>query len=433
MGTVKIGLIGFGTVGTGVVRLLKENRDLIAQRSGGSVDLVRIAVKNLRKRRAVQVASSLLTPDAMSLIHDPEIQIIVELIGGIRPAKDFILEAFKNGKDVVTANKALLAECGADLFEAAKKYGRNLFFEGSVGGGIPVIKAFREGLAANHIKAIYGIVNGTSNYILSKMSLEGVDFFQALKEAQHLGYAEADPTLDLEGIDSAHKLTILASLAYGSWIDFKSVYVEGISKVSQIDIAFAKQFGYTIKLLAIAKENGGGIEARVHPTLIPSGFLLSSVHGVYNAVYYDGDYVGKGLLYGRGAGEKPTASAVVSDVVDAMNHLGRRSNRSIISINKKIKKIKPIDDLECRCYLRFSALDQSGVLAQIAGILGEHKISISSVIQQERHKSGPVPVVIMTHHAKESDFNKSIEKIDRLKAIKHPTLRIRVEEDEEKI
>jgi homoserine dehydrogenase len=429
--TIKIGLIGFGTVGTGVFRLLKENRELIAERCGGYIDVVRIAAKNLRKKRALSSGRVILTRDVTGLLRDSQIQIIVELIGGIHPAKDFILEAFKNGKDVVTANKALLAECGAELFEAARKYGRNLFFEGSVGGGIPVIKSFREGLAGNHIKAIYGIVNGTSNYILSKMSLEAVDFHQALKEAQDLGYAEADPTLDLEGIDSAHKLTILASLAYGSWINFKKVYVEGITQISQIDIGFARQFGYTVKLLAIAKEKGDSVEARVHPTLIPSDFLLSSVHGVYNAVYYDGDYVGKGLLYGRGAGEKPTASAVVSDLVDAMRHLGLKNKRSPI-VAKKMKKIQPIDDLECRCYLRFSALDQPGVLAKIAGILSEHKISISSVIQPERHKSGPVPVVIMTHRAKESDFRASIQKIDRLTAIKHPTLRIRVEEDEEK-
>ena len=432
METIKIGLIGFGTVGTGVLRLLKDNRELIAERCGGYMDLVRVAAKNLRKKRVISVGRGVLTRDVMGLLHDPQIQIIVELIGGIHPAKDFILEAFKNGKDVVTANKALLAECGAELFESAKKYGRNLFFEGSVGGGMPVIKSFREGLAGNHIKAIYGIVNGTSNYILSKMSLEAVDFCQALQEAQDLGYAEADPTLDLEGIDSAHKLTILASLAYGSWINFKNVYVEGITKISQIDIGFARQFGYTVKLLAIAKEKENSIEARVHPTLIPSDFLLSSVHGVYNAVYYDGDYVGKGLLYGRGAGEKPTASAVVSDLIDAMRHLGSKNNGSSWMLTRKVKKIQPIDDLECRCYLRFSALDQPGVLAKIAGILSEHKISISSVIQPERHKSGPVPVVIMTHHAKESDFKASIQKIDRLTAIKHPTLRIRVEEGEEK-
>lgn len=434
MDSVKIGLIGFGTIGTGVVRILSENADLIAQRCGRKIDLVKIADHDIARKRSVDVPLELLTTDPQVVLENPEIQVVVELVGGIHPAKEFVLKAFKAGKHVVTANKALLAECGHELFEAAREAHCNLCFEGSVGGGIPVIKGLREGLVGNNLKAIYGIVNGTANYILSKMSLEGVDFEDALKEAKSLGYAEANPKFDLEGIDSAHKLVILASLSYGYWIDLKKVYVEGIAQITAQDIAYAKQFGYTVKLLAIAKDKGKKIEARVHPTLIPNQFLLASVNGVFNAIYYHGDYVGKGLFYGRGAGERPTASAVVSDLVDVARHLnGPGSQMCLVqgSLQKKAKDLESIDELECRSYLRFSALDKPGVLAKIAGILGEYRISISSVIQSERHESGPVPVVIMTHRAKEKDFREAIEKIDQLDVIKGKTLRIRVEESGE--
>jgi homoserine dehydrogenase len=357
---------------------------------------------------------------------------VIELIGGIHPAKDFILKALENGKHVVTANKALLAECGKELFEAASRHQRNLYFEGSVGGGIPLIKGLREGLIGNQLKAIYGIVNGTSNYILSKMSLEGVDFNEALKGAKELGYAEADPTLDIEGIDSAHKLVILASLAYGGWVDFKKIYIEGITQIGAQDIAHARHFGYAVKLLAIAKDKGRWIEARVHPTLIPQNNLLSSVNGVFNAVYYHGDFVGRGLFYGRGAGERPTASAVVGDLVDIAHRLDSRESVQKFDGNRTPKKeVQDIGELECRCYLRFSALDKPGVLAKIAGVLGEHRISIAAVLQNERHESGPVPVVIMTHQAKERDFREAIEKIDKLDVIRRKTLRIRIEEGDE--
>lgn len=434
MDSVKVGLIGFGTIGTGVVRLLKDNKDLLAKRSGSKIELVRIADKETKRVRPVEYEASILTSDAQAILKDPSIQIVIELVGGLHPAKEFILEALKNGKHVVTANKALLAECGEELFKAAREAKRNLYFEGSVGGGIPVIKGVREGLVGNNIKALYGIVNGTANYILSKMSLEGVDFDAALKDAKRLGYAEADPTFDLEGIDSAHKLVILASLAYGFWVDYKKVYVEGITQITAQDISYAKEFGYAIKLLAIAKDKGKSIEVRVHPTLIDHDYLLASVNGVYNAIYYHGDFVGRGLFYGRGAGERPTASAVVSDIVDIVKDLSAQRGSSSLSADRSSKKeIQNMDEIECRCYLRFSAIDKPGVLAKIAGILGEHRISIASVIQKERQEGGPVPVVIMTHKAKEKDFREAIEKIDKMDVIKKKTLRIRVEEEEEEI
>ncbi|MBI1871474.1 MAG: homoserine dehydrogenase [Chlamydiae bacterium] len=433
MDSIKVGLIGFGTIGTGVVRILQENSELMTSRSGVQLELVKIADRDLKRKRTVEVNPSSLTTDAEEILRDPQIQIVIELVGGIHPAKEFILKALKQGKHVVTANKALLAEHGKELLETAARLGKNLFFEASVGGGIPVIKGLREGLVGNHFKAIYGIVNGTANYILTKMSFEKLSFEQALKEAKALGYAEADPTFDVKGIDSAHKLVILASLAYGHWIDFEKVYVEGITEVTDQDIHYARQFGYDIKLLAITKDKGRSIEARVHPTLIPSSYLLASVRGVYNAIYYHGDYVGRGLFYGRGAGEKPTASAVVSDVIDIVKQIKSQKPAFVFEENRQSEtRIQSIDELECRCYLRFSALDQPGVLARIAGILGEHRISISSVIQDERHESGPVPVVIMTHEAKEKNFREAIEKIDRLDVIRRKTLRIRVEEEKEK-
>lgn len=431
MNSVKVGLIGCGTVGTGVVRLLGENRDLLASRTGFLIDLVKVAVRNPKKKRSMRLAPSLLTSKAEEIVLDPKIQIVIELMGGIHPAKELILKAFQNGKHVVSANKALLAQCGQELFQAAMRHKRHLLFEASVGGGIPVIKGVREGLIGNHLQAIYGIVNGTANFILSKMTLEGGNFAGALREAKALGYAEADPRFDLEGIDSAHKLVILASLAYGHWIDFEKVYVEGITKISAQDIEHAKEFGYAIKLLAIAKEKGRLIEARVHPTLISKNHSLASVNGVYNAIYYEGDFVGKGLFLGRGAGERPTASAVVSDVADILRNIENTPKAFISEIPlEEGKKVESIDELKCRCYLRFSALDKPGVLAKIAGVLGAHSISISSVIQKERHASGAVPVVIMTHQAKEKDFREAIEKIDKMNEIKAKTLRIRVEESE---
>ncbi len=429
MNSIKIGLIGCGTVGSGVVELLSKNRDLIASRTGIFLDLKKIAIHDTKKKRSSFLNQDCLTSNPEVVVSDPQIQIVAELMGGIHPAKELILKALRSGKHVVTANKALLAQCGQELFEVANQYQRHLFFEASVGGGIPVIKGLREGLVGNHLKAIYGIVNGTSNFILSKMSLEGVDFQEALKEAKKLGYAEANPRFDLEGIDSAHKLVILTSLAYGHWIPLKKVYTEGITKITAQDIERAREFGYVIKLLAIAKDKGDAIEAHVHPTLISRHHSLSSVNGVYNAIFYEGDFVGQGLLYGKGAGAGPTASAVVSDIVDAAKKLGDIKIDFEARSLAKSKNVESMDELIGRSYLRFSALDQPGVLAKIAGVLGKHGISISSVIQKERHASGAVPVVVMTHQAKEKNFREAIEKIDQMDAIRSKTLRIRVEEE----
>ena len=431
MDLVKVGLIGCGTVGAGVVRLLRDNGNLISHRAGTRIKLVKIADKDSKKFSELDLDPSIVTGKAEDVLNDPDINIVIELIGGISPAKEFIEKALENGKHVVTANKALLAHHGKELFQAAQQKKRNLFFEASVGGGIPIIKGLREGLVGNHIRAMYGIVNGTANYILSKMAQDGMDYKAALKQASVQGYAEADPTLDLDGTDSAHKLVIMTSLAYGYWIPFEKVIVEGITEVTQRDIAYAKHFGYAIKLLAIAKEKEGKIDVRVHPTLIPLHYLLSQVQGVYNAIYYVADFVGRGLLYGRGAGERPTASAVVSDLVDIVHHIERRRLGFVIDEEQEDRmEIADFEDLENRSYIRVSAIDQPGVLAKVAGVLGEHGISISSVLQKERKKGAVVPVVMMTHLAKERDFRAAIQEIDALSCVKNKTFRIRIEEED---
>ncbi|MDP3980237.1 MAG: homoserine dehydrogenase [Chlamydiota bacterium] len=431
MDVVKVGLIGCGTVGTGVVRLFQDNGDLIAQRTGTRIRLVKAADKDSDKLQGLALDASMLTQNAEEVLEDPQINIVIELIGGINPAKEFILKALKNGKHVVTANKALLAHHGKELFQEAQTNKKNLFFEASVGGGIPVIKGLREGLVGNHLRAIYGIVNGTANYILSKMELDGMDYKAALKQAKVQGYAEADPSLDVDGIDSAHKLVIMASLAYGHWISLDQVYVEGIGEITHRDIEYAQHFGYVIKLLAIAKEKDGKINVRVHPTFIPRHYLLSQVQGVYNAIYYVADFAGRGMFYGRGAGQNPTASAVVSDLVDIVHNIERRRLGFVLDEREQNPpEIVRIEDLECRNYIRVSAIDQPGVLARIAGILGDHGISISSVIQKERKKGAVVPVVMMTHVAKEKDFQEAIRELDTQSCVKSPTFRIRIEQEE---
>src|SRR3989338_4070541 len=327
MQKINIGLIGFGTVGTGVVKVLKENAKTIQERLGAEVVLKRIADKDLTRDRGVEVEKAILTADANEILNDPSINIVIELMGGIEPAKTFILKSLKNKKHVVTANKALLSQHGEEIFKTASANNVDIGFEASVGGGIPIIKALKEGLVANRINSIYGIINGTANYILSKMTNEGGKFEDVLKKAQEKGYAEADPTYDVEGIDTAHKLAILINLAYGTYIKPADIYTEGISKITPLDIKFAREFGYKIKLLAIAKEEDGRIEARVHATMIPAEHLLSTVDGVYNAIYLRGNAVGPVMFYGKGAGMMPTASAVAADVVDICRKIGRASCR----------------------------------------------------------------------------------------------------------
>lgn len=427
--SLSIGIIGFGTVGTGTVRILLNNKDLIRERTGLDITLRRIADLDIKRERGIKVPESVLTTRADDVIEDREIDIVVELIGGIHPAKDFILKAIKKKKHVVTANKALLATEGNDIFAEAEKNGVFVGFEASVAGGIPIIKVMQEGLVANRIQNIYGIINGTSNYILTKMTEEGKDFTLALKEAQELGYAEADPTFDIEGIDSAHKLTILSSLAYGIPLSYNDVYKEGITKITPQDIDFARELGYKIKLLAITKAIDGEVEMRVHPTMIPLDYMISKVDGVYNAIYVEGDAVGSTLYYGRGAGDMPTGSAVVADIVD----IGRKTNRTegaqelYSFLRPSALKIRKMEDIESMYYFRFSAIDKPGVLSKISGILGENNISIASVIQKGRRIGGAVPLVVLTHTARERDVLKALKAIDTLPVVTEPSHFIRVE------
>jgi homoserine dehydrogenase len=430
---INVGIIGFGIVGSGTAKVLLENKDIIQRRARFEINLKRIADLDITTDRGIKIPDGVLTTDVNMIFNDPEIQIVVELIGGIRPAKDFILKAIQNGKHVVTANKALLATEGTDIFQEAKKTGVEVGFEASVAGAIPIIKVMKEGLIANRIKAIYGIINGTSNYILTKMTDEDVEFADALKEAQKLGYAEADPTFDIEGIDTAHKLTILATLAYGIPLSYPSVHIEGISKISAQDIAFATELGYKVKLLAITKETNGEIELRVHPTMLPKEYLIAKVDGPFNAIYVEGDATGSTMYYGRGAGSVPTGSAVVSDIVDIArniqkNSIGRVPTIPDISSEARIKKI---DDVTSKYYFRFSALDKPGVLSKISGILGAHNISIASVIQKGRRIGEAVPLVVLTHEAKEKDVRQAISEIDTLKVVMGNTVMIRVEGKEE--
>lgn len=421
MKTINIGIIGLGTVGSGVVEILRKNRSI-----GVPIRIAGIAEIDKKKWHGMNRA--VLTTDANKVINNSDI--VVELIGGCKAAKDIVLGALKNGKAVVTANKALLAEYGKEIFSTAERYGGDIYYEASVAGGIPIIKILREGLVANRITSILGIVNGTSNYILTKMQEEGADFRKVLAEAQREGYAERDPTLDIEGIDSAHKLVILSSLAMGRWVDLKNIYTEGITHITHSDILYADELGYVIKLLAICKDQRGEIEVRVHPTLLPKQHQISGVSGVYNAIFITGDNIGSQLFYGKGAGKLPAASAVVADIVDVARNLsfGIRHRVPAIRYSRQVKKIRPIGEVVNQCYLRFTTVDRPGVLAKISGILGRNKISIASVIQKGRHKISAVPIVMMTHKAVERDIRKALAEIDRLPEVRAKTVMIRVEE-----
>jgi len=435
MKEIKVGLIGFGTVGTGVAAILQKNSGLIEKRMGAKLVLKRIADIDLETDRGVKLKPGVLTRKADEVIKDPEIDIVMELIGGIEPAKTFILKAVRNKKHVVTANKALLALHGDEIFREAHRFGVDVNFEASVGGGIPLVRSIKEGLVANRIHSIFGILNGTSNYILSKMTDEGRDFKEVLKEAQEKGYAEADPTYDIEGIDAAHKLAILVRIAFGTSLRFHEIFIGGISEITPLDIQFGREFGYRIKLLAIAKMEKGKIEARVHPTMIPEGHLLSTVEGVFNAVYIKGDAVGPALFYGQGAGRMPTGSAVVSDLVElGRNLLVQAKGRRVPSLSYQefaIEKnpLKKIEEVVMPYYMRFSALDRPGVLSKISGILGKNDISIVSVIQKGRRIKGSVPVVMMTHEAQEKNVRRALKEIDRLGVILGETMVIRVENE----
>ncbi len=431
---IKVGLLGFGTIGTGVVKLLQQNGDLIEQRLGARLTLARIADLDITTDRGVVVDPALLTTRAEEILGDPQIEVVIELIGGYEPARTFVLKAIEAGKHVVTANKALLALHGEEIFAAAERRGVDIQFEASVAGGIPIISALKENLGANRFSSVVGILNGTCNYILTRMTDNDEEFADVLREAQAKGYAEADPTFDLEGIDTAHKLAILLSLCFGTRVPFKKIHTEGISRISALDIQYAKQFGYKIKLLAIGKLDGGQVEARVHPTMVPLQFPLADVHGVFNAVRVVGDFVGPVMLYGRGAGMEATASAVAGDLMAIARNLlsgsaVRTPPRGYLPEHIAELPIKPMERIISQYYLRFGVVDRPGVLAQIAGILGRHNISIASMIQPERQVGGAVPIVLMTHEAREADVRGALLEIDELAVVHGGSRFIRIESD----
>lgn len=431
MKTFNVGLIGMGTVGTGVAKILLEKDSPLLEKLDCIPVLKGIADSNPDVKNKLNLSPEILfTNDANALLNNPDIQVVVELVGGLHPAKEIIMSALEKGKDVVTANKMLLALHGSELFSKARQHGKSISFEASVGGGIPIIAALRDGFIANRIESIFGIVNGTTNYILTKMTKENVKYSDALAEAQKLGYAEKDPTMDVEGIDSSHKLAILARLGFGVDIDYNRIYHEGISAIDLADIWYAHELGYTLKLLAIAKKPGNTIELRVHPTLLPHDHPLSSVNGVFNAICVNGSAVGETMLYGRGAGQMPTASAVVADLVDVA--LGRAGitfhAMKTFSGGRENIPIADILKIKTRYYLRFSVVDKPGVLAKISGILGNYDISIASVIQHKARENGNVPLVMMTHLAEEGNLQKALAEIKRLDVIKDHTKFLRVEE-----
>jgi homoserine dehydrogenase len=455
---VGVGLVGLGTIGTGVVKVLSRNADVIAQRLGFPLRLVRIADLDTARDRDVDLAGIRFDADAEGLIRDPEVEIVIELIGGTGAARRILLAAIEQGKHVVTANKALLALHGKEIFAAAAGRGVDVAFEASVGGGIPILRSLREGLAANRIESLHGIVNGTTNFVLTEMEKSGAPFEVVLKRAQELGYAEADPSTDVDGIDAAHKLTLLIAMAFGAQLTAKEIPTEGIRGITPLDFEAAAEFGYRIKMLAIGRERpiqqtgrerpipeagreraGTGakrrIEARVHPTLIPADSLLSKVDGAMNAIAVYGDAVGRTLFYGAGAGELPTASAVVGDLMEIAREVRRGSKGRVAPLaflpdHLEPLPLVPLGELVGRCYLVFLAADRPGVLGQIASVLGEHGISIESVLQKKSASlGGAVPVLVFTHPAREDAVRRALATIDRLPEIAAPTRLVRIEEE----
>ncbi|MEW7985377.1 MAG: homoserine dehydrogenase [Candidatus Thiodiazotropha sp.] len=433
MNPVKVGLLGLGTVGGGTLNVLTRNADEIARRAGRGIQITHAAAKQYNPSQLIGLESVEVTDDAFSVVENPELEIIIELIGGYTPARELVLKAIENGKHVVTANKALIAMHGNEIFEAAQQKGVMVAFEAAVAGGIPIIKAVREGLAANHIEWIAGIINGTGNFILSEMRDKGREFADVLKEAQALGYAEADPTFDVEGIDAAHKLTILGSIAFGIPLQFEKTYTEGITKIEPQDVEYADQFGYRIKHLGITRKTETGIEMRVHPTMIPRRRLIANVDGVMNAVLVKGDAVGPTLYYGAGAGSEPTASAVVADVVDVVRMLTTDPENRVPHLAFQPGKlvdlaILPIEEVETTFYLRMQVVDRPGVVAKIASILAESHISIEAIQQKEPNEGdNTVPLVMLTQKVIEKQLNKAIAEIEQLETVFGQVMRIRVE------
>ncbi len=431
MKEIGIGLAGFGTVGAGVVEGLQRHGERIAARTGVRLVLRKIADVDWERDRGVRVEASAMTRDAGSLVSDPAVQIVVELIGGTGIARELVRNALEAGKPVVTANKALLAAHGAELFGLAARKGVALGFEASVGGAIPIIRAMREGLVGNRFQRIAGILNGTCNFILTRMEREQATFEHALKDAQSAGYAEADPSLDIDGHDTAHKAVLLAGLACGVPLPVSAAYVEGIRGLSKIDIEYARELGYRIKLLAIVKLDDSEVEVRVHPTLIPAGSLLAAVNGVFNAILVEGDLSGPTLHYGRGAGRLPTASAVISDLVEVARGLcGQSAPLFPFLSGVSAPHIRPMGEAQSRSYIRLALLDRPGVLAQVAAVFGQHRISLASVVQKEPQSGRHVPVVWVTHPAREQDCVEALEEIARLSVTSGAPVRIRIEDME---
>jgi len=427
--SIGVGLMGLGVVGSGVAKVLLEKADLIQRQVGCPVVLKKILVRNLAKNRRVGVEPALLTTDPGEILDDPTIDILVELIGGESPALEFIREGIRRGKQIVTANKEVIAKHGPELLSLAQEHGVDLHYEASVGAGIPIVASFKQDLVANEVFAIHAIINGTTNYILTRMAREGLDFFAALRQAQELGYAEANPADDIEGVDAAYKLAILATLAFRAEVRPEDVYREGISRLTARDFRYAAELGYSIKLLAIAKKEGHSIQVRVHPTFISKDMLLAEVDDVFNAIQVEGDLVGRVLYYGKGAGSAPTSSAVIADVVDIAQDLRLGVVRSPELHLDTTKRIQPISQLETCYYLRMSVADRPGVLAQIAKTLGDNLISIFSVIQKGANEATrTAEIVIMTHPARESAMQKALREMEKLEVVKEISNFVRVED-----
>jgi homoserine dehydrogenase len=428
---LRVGLAGLGTVGSAVWRRLESQRELLRQRTGTEIRVEQVAVRRLERAREIGVPENIVTTNLQQLIDNPNLDVVVELIGGTTDAYALIQQSLSRGKHIVTANKALLSARGAELFQAAHKNGRHLLFEASVAGGIPIIRALREGLVANRILSIHGIINGTCNYILTRMNEAGLEFSEALAEAKREGYAEADESLDVDGHDAAHKTAVLAALAYGFWVTPKQLFTEGLRAVEKQDIVYARKLGYGLKLLAIIKTDpDGAVEVRVHPTLIPQSHVLASVNGVFNAVLVRGDVVGDTLYYGRGAGGDPTASAVLSDLGQIASHFPQEQKARNVGHEALHSRLKAMDEIVSRYYLRLLVEDRPGVLANVALVLAAHDIGISSVIQPEAHVGEITPLVLMLHDALESQFQAAVHEISQLDAVKAPPVHLRVEDFE---
>lgn len=426
--TIKIGLLGMGTVGSGVLKILRENKDNIKNKVGTDLSIEKILVRNKSKKRNISFDPELLTESAEDVIANPKIDLIVELIGGEQPAYDYVLSAIENGKSIVTANKLIIAKHGEKILNKAREHGVQISYEGSVAGGIPIIRPLKESLAASRIKDIYGILNGTTNYILTRMTEKGEDFDRVLKEAQEKGYAERDPSSDVSGLDAAYKISILASIAFETAVDIDSVYVEGIEDISLEDIEAAGELGYVIKLLAISKMTESGLDIRVHPAFIPRSHPLALVNDVYNAVYLNGDVVGDVMSYGKGAGQMPTGSAVVSDIIQACKDIYYKkvdTNTLNLSLKHGLKNIKQVEN---RFYLRIQVDDRPGVMSKVTGILGDNDVSLASVLQ--RHRLTPVvPLILITHPVLEENMNNSLRELKQLDDVININSVIRVEDE----